>query len=124
MMPGLFVDAARRLADVLERENDALEAMDLRRAADLVAEKIAALDGLTAAGQASSGGVEVSVQARRLMELTRGNRRLLERAIEVQQRVIGIVAGAMAAAGTVEPAYRPTGHGPRVTGPMALSTQA
>jgi hypothetical protein len=125
-MPTLLITAAQRLADILEQENDALRAMDLRRAAGLLAEKTAAIGDLTAAGEASSAPTHLSLVtiARRLDGLASQNRRLLERAIVAQQRVIGIVVRAAAAAGKAEPCYGNGRYRARVTGPMALSTRA
>jgi len=124
MPPGL-IEAARRLADVLERENDALRAMDLRRAATLLPEKTGAIADLTAAGEPVLGlpAPTIVSAARRLDGLATENRRLLERAIAVQQRVIGIVVHAAAAA-AVEPSYGAGGRQAGLTGPMALSTRA
>jgi hypothetical protein len=126
MMPARLIEAARRLAAVLELENEALRAMDLRRAASLVAEKAAAIDGLTEAGEALAGPIHADVvfDARRVDSLARENRRLLERGIMAQQRVIGIIVRAAAGVGKIQPAYAATGHVARVAVPMAFSTRA
>jgi hypothetical protein len=125
-MPTLLITAAQRLADILERENDALRGMDLRRAVGLLAEKTAAVGDLTAAGESSSARTHPSLVtiARRLDDLASRNRRLLERAIVAQQRVIGIVVRAAATAGKAEPCYGNRRTRARATGPMALSTRA
>jgi hypothetical protein len=125
-MPTSLIVAAQRLADILERENDALRVMDLRRAVELLPEKTAAIANLTAAGEASSGPASPSAAsiARRLEGLASRNRRLLERAIVAQQRVIGIVVRAAAATGKAELCYGNRRYWTRVTGPMALSTRA
>ena len=116
---------ANRLAEVLEQENTALEAMDLPRAMALLPEKEAAFAALTAAGGSDHPGM--SPVAERLNRLATENRRLLERAMTVQQRVIGIVAQAAAEA-AAEPAYGVTGGIPgRSSGhvrPVAVSTRA
>ena len=121
-----LINAARRLADVLDQENDALRAMDLRRAAGLLPEKTVALAGLTEAGAAEFGPphpILVST-AKRLDGLALENRRLLERAIAAQQRVIGIVARAAAASRGAEPSYGARGRLARARGPVAFSTRA
>ncbi len=108
MTPEL-ITAVGRLADTLARENAALDALDLARAAGMLAEKNAAIAALSAAeGQAQRTGPymlagrqreEVVRQAERLRALAEENKRLLERAIAVQGRVIGtIAAGARPAA--------------------------
>jgi hypothetical protein len=125
MMPVSLIVAARRLADVLDLENDALRAMDLRRATGLVADKTAAIAGLTAAGDAAVGyddPMMVTV-ARRLDGLARENRRLLERALAAQHRVIGIVVRAAASAGGAEAVYGAAGRMARASRPVALSTR-
>jgi hypothetical protein len=125
-MPTSLIVAAHRLADILEQENDALRAMDLRRATGLLPEKTAAIADLTAAGEASSEPAPASLAAiaRRLDGLALRNRRLLERAIVAQQRVIGIVVRAAAATGKAEPCYGNGRYRARATSPMALSTRA
>jgi hypothetical protein len=91
---------ALRLADLLTRENAALAALDFPAAAALLAEKTAALAALQAAppGTMAPGNL-----ARTLPALVADNRALLERAILVQHRVIGIIARAAprAASGAV-----------------------
>ena len=120
-----LIAVAQRLAAVLERENEALRAMDLRRAATLLPEKTAAIADLTASGQPAAGppNPALVLTARRLDGLVRENRHLLERAIVAQQRVIGIVVRAAASA-AVLPSYGNRGRQARSTGPMALSTRA
>jgi hypothetical protein len=117
---------ATRLGAVLDRENAALTAMDLPRAAALLAEKAAAIADLTASGSHASGLPNPGLLAivRGLEGLARENRRLLERAIMAQERVIGIVARA-AVTVSVRPSYGARGRradGP--AGPMTLSTRA
>jgi hypothetical protein len=125
MMPKPLIAAARHLVDVLERENAALRTMDLRRTASLLPEKSAAIAELTAFGEASGlppdpGLGEV---VRRLDALALENRRLLDRAIVAQRRVIGIIvrAAITASAGS---SYRAPGRPVRSPGPMTLSTRA
>jgi len=119
------IEAARRLADILERENDALRDMDLKRATALLAEKTDAFAALTALGEQAVRPNDPAqiAQARRLDALALENRVLLRRAIVAQQRMIGIIVRAAAAA-VPDPTYGTTGHRPRLTGAMALSTRA
>ena len=104
------------LIAVLEQENAALTAMDLPRAAALVVRKTAAIERL--AGLPASRPA-----AERLDDLARHNRRLLERAMIAQERVIGIVARAAA---NVDAPYgaggRPAVWRPRQTWPGGIAT--
>jgi hypothetical protein len=125
-MPGVLITAVRRLADILDLENAALKAMDLRRAAGLLGEKTSALADFNLACVLPSVPTHPALTstAGRLQGLMLENRRLLERAIVAQQRVIGIVVRAAAATGRAEPSYGARGRMTRATGPMALSTRA
>jgi hypothetical protein len=129
-MPRPLIVMALRLADVLERENEALRAMDLHRAASLLPEKTAALADLSAAVETAeepANPVLASAARRsaaeRLDGLAAENRRLLERAIAAQQRVIAIVVSAVAGVATGS-SYGSNGCRNRPAGPMALSTRA
>jgi flagellar biosynthesis/type III secretory pathway chaperone len=103
MTPEL-ISAVGRLADTLARENILLSALDLASAAGMLAEKTAAIAAFTAAdGIAQRTGPymlagrqreETIRQAERLRSLAAENKRLLERAIAVQGRVIGTVVAA------------------------------
>ena len=105
-------DAARSLAAVLEDENAALRVLDIARVADLVGAKRAAVQALAGGAPA---GVDVAM-AERLHVLANDNRRLLERAMAVQSRVVALLAEAMkppvaapryARNGTMMPAREP-----------------
>jgi hypothetical protein len=126
-MPVPLTLAVRRLAELLNRENAALAALDFRRATALLPEKTAAISDLTAshvaAGTLPSGHADLDLIGRSLAGLASENRRLLERAIVVQQRVIGIVARAAATAAN-EPAYGAHGRKARISRPMAFSARA
>jgi len=111
--------AVLRLSDVLERENQALAVMDIRRATALLPEKSAAL----AAFADLTPDPTLTREARYLDELARGNRRLLDRAIFVQNRVIGIVVRAAISAAP-RPSYGAKGQIACAAGPMAVSTRA
>jgi hypothetical protein len=124
-MPKPLNDTLHRLADVLTRENVALRAMDLPGAVALLPEKTAAIGDLVVSGATVTGEPAPPLIAltRQLDGLAQENRRLLERAIAAQQRVIGIVVRALISVRS-EPSYGAKGwHGPR-SRPMALSTRA
>lgn len=94
--------AARTLADVLARENAALAALDLPRATALLADKSQAFAALERearlAGQSGALAAsrdEVARLGDRLRALAEENRRLLARAIAVQERVLATVARAV-----------------------------
>jgi hypothetical protein len=102
MMQPLMI-AAQRLADALRAENEALARLDLAAAAHLAAPKRQASDAFAAAyeaarrsGTRAEGAEREAAEevAGRLRDLSAENRRLLERAIELQARVIETIAGA------------------------------
>lgn len=96
MTPPLL-SAAARLAEVLTAENTALRALDAPAAAALLEEKLAAARSLAeAAAQHPSARQtpETAGLALQLRDLAEENRRLLERAIQVQSRVLDMVARA------------------------------
>lgn len=97
MSPAL-IEAAVRLADALALENEALNSLDLARAAKMLSEKQRAADAFIAVQAIASAGADQTEAARqlaeRLGELARENRRLLERALAVQGRIVGILARA------------------------------
>jgi hypothetical protein len=124
MMP-TPLETMRRLGEILELENAALAAMDLGRVTALLPMKAAATANLREAGERSSKPTpETLAAAGRIDRLARDNRRLLERAIVAQQRVIGIMVGAAQATRAREPAYGASGSLATATGPLALSTRA
>jgi hypothetical protein len=103
-----LIAAAIRLSDTMAAENAALAALDLPRAAAMLAAKqqaaaafIAAQDAPLVAAQRDSA----EMQLRRLHALAAENRTLLERAIAVQSRVIGVIARA------ATPAITASGYG-------------
>jgi hypothetical protein len=92
--------AARRLESVLLAENTALQAMDLDPLPVLFQEKEAAAANLAvAAAQPVARTPELKAQTERLRDLAAENRRLLARAIDVQDRVLRLVASAARQAG-------------------------
>lgn len=102
MMQPLLI-AAQRLAEALRAENEALAKLDLSAAAALAGPKKQASDAFAAAFDAASRtGAQTEPRDRaraeelagRLRDLGVENRRLLERAIDLQSRVIETIAGA------------------------------
>jgi flagellar biosynthesis/type III secretory pathway chaperone len=104
-MTSELIAAAVRLADTLAQENRALSAMDLPRAAGMLDDKTRALEAFAAAqllaergapgALASDRRAEAEQLAARLRDLAQENQRLLEHAIAVQGRVIGLLARAI-----------------------------
>jgi hypothetical protein len=124
-----LITTAIRLADVLARENAALQGLEITRACALLAEKTAAMEAFVAAQlnlNALSGldRYELEALASRLRKLAAENKTLLERNITVQRRVIGIVAQAGRSALTRSaPRYGAKGR-PAEASPMALALSA
>jgi hypothetical protein len=119
-MSMVLTNAGAALAETLEAENAALTALDLPRAGAMLARKQRALADLAAA-QANAVGSHSAADrmARRLQALAIENKRLLERAIAAQGRVIEVVARAAV------PANAPTGYGPaRGQRPAAFALSA
>ncbi|MDE2515901.1 MAG: hypothetical protein KGL12_07740 [Rhodospirillales bacterium] len=103
-----LVAAAVDLANVLARENAALARLDMTRAAAMLAEKQQAAAAFVAAQGSGAAGsrapaMTISPAQRdaalaataRLRDLAEENRRLLERAMAVQARVLGTIAKAV-----------------------------
>ncbi|MGX9962765.1 hypothetical protein ACVFYP_05550 [Roseomonas sp. F4] len=102
MMQPLIV-AAQRLSEALRAENEALARLDLNSAAALALPKQQASDAFAAAFDAANrtnakaqgpDRAKAEELAGRLRDLGTENRRLLERAIALQSRVIETIAGA------------------------------
>jgi hypothetical protein len=89
-----FDQAVQRLAKVLAAENAALQAMDFAAAGALLAAKHAAADALAAAMRAASASDPAPRSLVELGTLADENRRLLNRALRVQRRVLDLVARA------------------------------
>ena len=97
--------AAGRLERVLLAENAALQGMDLDALPALFQEKAAAAADLAAASaQPATRTPDLTAQAERVRDLAAENRRLLARAIDVQDRVLRLVASAARQAGLREAA--------------------
>lgn len=133
MLQSLMV-AGQRLAEALRAENAALGALDLPLAAGLGAAKQQATEAFAAAcaAAAKTGARAEGAERRAAAELTdrlgtlsSENRRLLERAIGIQSRVIETIASAAL------PRQAPGGYGaagrrppPRMVPPLAITTRA
>ena len=127
-----LVQSATALADALADENQALGKLEFARAALLLDVKNRATAAFIAA-QAREASAPPALRTRRqvleativrLRDLAAENKRLLERAIIVQRRVIGCIVGAIPKSGPA-PRYGASGAiaGGHVR-PMALSSRA
>jgi hypothetical protein len=116
--------AAAQLTEALTAENAALLALDLGAAAALLERKQAAAAAFTEARKKGPPPPRLRPVAERLRDLADENRRLLERAIAVQTRVLGLLAGA-ARANNPAPRYGRSGaYAPPVNAGWALSSKA
>ena len=136
MTPDLIA-AAVALADTLTQENRALAALDLPRAVTLLEKKRLATAAFIAAQARAASAAHLppppAMRARvaeqvaaQLRDLADENKRLLERAITVQGRVIGTLARVVPRALARAPRYNAGGAiacGPRPP-PVALSARA
>jgi hypothetical protein len=114
-----MIAAAGVLADTLEAENAALAVLDLPRAAAMLDDKRSAVADLAAATAVPASRAAAERMAHRVQALAVENKRLLERAIAAQTRVLGVVARAAA------PAPMPAGYGAtRPARPAALALSA
>ena len=115
--------AVQAMAKLLTDENQALAGMDFARAGALLAPKHAAADALAAAWRAAAVTETPQAALIKLGELAEENRRLLNRAMRVQRRVLDLVA--RAARGAQAPARY--GAGGRAAGvqssPRSLLTR-
>lgn len=131
-----LIEAAVALAATLAQENTALAALDLGAAAALLREKNVAMVAFAAAqrgaaaqpaGPLSGADREVAEQlGRQLADLAAENRRLLERAIYVQRRVVGVMASAVpkAVVGAVRYGATGTMTATRRPPPVVVSSRA
>ncbi len=122
------IQAAHGLADLLARENEALRRFDFPAAAALLPAKEAAVTGLVLdAGSIPAEGQRADLVAlgHRLNSLASENRALLERAITVQTRIVGIIVRAASPASAAGH-YAANGlrSQPRRALAMALSARA
>ncbi len=128
MNPDLVAIAAA-LTDILDQENRALTALDLPCAMALLERKHRATDALLAAKDGIArprDRAALQLMVGRLEALAEDNRRLLERAIEVQGRVIALVARSAPKRLPEAPRYTAAGSlaGANRTAPVAFSARA
>ena len=114
------VAAAKRLIAVLETENMALQQLDISGVGVSLAEKLAAAEML----EPLPDTPEAAAVAQRLRTLTNENRRLLERAIAVQSRVVEAVARAAQLTTRDAGRYGATGAPTQNRSAMAIVTSA
>lgn len=131
-----LVAAAVALADILVQENQALAAMDLPAAMALLGPKqaqgaaFATAHARAAAALAGSPtlrseiGPVAEAVGLRLRELGNENKRLLERALRVQGRVIGSIARALPRAMAAAPRYDAAGGIAASARPEAVALSA
>ena len=137
-MLAALIASGLRLAEALKAENEALAALDLPRAAGLAETKIKATEAFAAAHAAATridararGETRSAMQglASELQTLGTENRRLLERAVTIQSRVIETIAGAaLPRAGGAPGGYGGVGRRPapaaRQVPALAVATRA
>ncbi len=121
-----LVSAADALASVLEQENRALEALDFAAALSLLAAKQKATTSFVEAEKqfrtlppAARPGI--GARCRRLRTLVADNRRLLERALAAQGRVIAVIAHAIHSSPEALPHYGAAGRPAGRSRPLALA---
>jgi len=127
-----LMQSAVALADVLTEENGALGRLELARAVTLVDAKERATSEFIAAQAREASAPQEMRTRRQVLEATLGrlrdlaaeNKRLLERAITVQGRVIGCIVEALPKAPSA-PRYGASGAlAGAAMRPMALSARA
>ena len=122
-MTAPLLAAAARLEAVLRAENAALAALDIVGAAALLGEKLSASRAVSISA-AGAVGPDAAAAALRLRTLAAENTQLLERAMQVQRRVMDLVARAARQAAPGPLRYGARGAAMPGTGAMALLTQA
>ena len=93
-MTPTLAQAVQAMTKLLTEENKALTDMDFSRAGALLAPKHAAADALAAAWRAATQTDAPQADLLKLGELAEENRRLLNRAMRDQRRVLDLVAKA------------------------------
>jgi mevalonate kinase len=101
--------AVQAMTKLLIEENQALAEMNFARAGALLAPKHAAADALAAAWRSAADTEAPPADLVKLGELAEENRRLLNRAMRVQRRVLDLVAKAARNAQTA-PRYGSSGR--------------
>jgi hypothetical protein len=123
-----LLDAAAAMAEALKAENAALAALDIGAAVQIYPRKRDAAAALVAAGATDKPTAEQRQQAealtRSLLDLTEENRRLLERALYVQGRIMRTLARAVPRAFASMPCYRADGRIAAANRPLAFALSA
>jgi hypothetical protein len=130
--PSAIIMAAIQLAETLERENAALDALDIPCATRWIDAKSRALSDVQAliTDSCTARDDERDVAeyvGRRLQAEVARNKRLLERALLVQGRIIGMIARAVPRAVAANASrYAPNGgmHSADLKQPIAVSSRA
>ena len=116
--------AAERLAAALDMENDMLISLDFSAVADLLQEKRAAMAGLhalmpdTAEFDLDTNDPAARELAARLQSLAARNKHLLEHAIDIQNRIMAVLARA------ARQVQVPRGYGARGDQPAVTAGRA
>lgn len=122
------ISAVRALCAILVAENDALQRMDVIGATALLAQKQIATDAVLASRTAMPLPDESAwlVEGERLTSLAHDNKRLLERAMVAQNRVMACIARAVPRAMPQSTRYGCSGQMPMktTTPPIALLNSA
>jgi hypothetical protein len=123
-----LLDAAAAMAEALAAENAALAALDIGAAVRMYARKRDAAAALAAARATANptAGQRQRAQtlARALLDLTSENKRLLERALYVQGRIMRTLARAAPRAFAPIPRYRADGRIAEANRPLAFALSA
>jgi flagellar biosynthesis/type III secretory pathway chaperone len=123
-----MIEAVEALCAVLDQENTALTTMDVVRATALLDEKQRAVQAFVAATKLPIPPTtkQLMLLGQHLRDLTDTNKRLLERAMVAQNRVMACIARAVPRALQQQSGYGAQGAKtiPRGIPPVALSNQA
>jgi hypothetical protein len=130
-IPADLPGAASALADLLEQENRLLAALELAAAADLLAAKESAATAFLRARKAAPGRLPAATHPAlvallaRLRRLATDNRRLLERGLAAQGRVIAVIGRAARTHARSTACYGASGRcaGPRRPAALAISAR-
>jgi hypothetical protein len=123
-----LLDAAAAMAETLQAENAALASLDIGASVRMYARKRDAMAALTAARATANPSAEQRQQAttltRTLLDLTNENKRLLERALYVQGRIMRTLARAVPRALAPASRYRADGRIAAPYRPLAFALSA
>jgi hypothetical protein len=101
-MSNELVSAAERLGEMLQAENAALAVFDFVGATSMLTEKAKAIDAFVALQALARAGMPMDISAEdalalsaHLTALAEENKRLLAQALQIQKRVIRVIADAI-----------------------------